>query len=166
MHTEPFKNDMANEVDTLIKNAFTNSEHGYGNEAELVTDLRNSETITFELVAFDQDKIVGHALASEATINTVKGLVLAPLSVLTTKQKQGIGTMLMEAVENIAKDNDYKFISILGDPAYYNRFGYKPSKLYNVLAPMNVPDEVFMLKVFYKNINYTGTLKYAPEFGI
>lgn len=72
----------------------------------------------------------------------------------------------MKAIESIATDNDYAFISILGYPAFYTKFGYKPAKNFNVTAPMDISDDVFMIKTFKSNIDLTGTLQHAPEFGI
>ncbi|WP_162685294.1 GNAT family N-acetyltransferase [Lactiplantibacillus plantarum] len=79
-------------------------------------------------------------------------------------QGKGVGSQLMLEIENIAQDNSYKFISILGDSHYYSRFGYKPASTYGVIAPMEVPEEVFMIKIFDQNNDYSGLLKYAPEF--
>lgn len=151
------------EIDNLVREAFTSSVHGYEGEAELTEALRNSATPSIELVAVDEDIIKGHALLSEATIGNTKGLVLAPLSVGTDYQNQGIGSALMDALDEIAIDNEYSFISILGDN-YYTQFGYTPASEMNVVAPMDVPSEYFHLKTF--GVVDTGTLVYAPEFGI
>ncbi|GIQ95777.1 GNAT family N-acetyltransferase [Lactiplantibacillus plantarum] len=164
MKTTIFKTEMTNSVDSLIRNAFKKSEHGYNGEAELTSTLRNSSTRTFERVVITDNKVVGHALLSEAKINQISGLVLAPISVLPEYQGKGVGSQLMLEIENIAQDNSYKFISILGDPHYYSRFGYKPASTYGVIAPMEVPEEVFMIKIFDQNNDYSGLLKYAPEF--
>ncbi len=49
------------QVDQLIRTAFENSEHGYGNESELVDQIRLSDTYdnTLELVAVLQNEVVG-----------------------------------------------------------------------------------------------------------
>lgn len=166
MRTTIFKTEMTNSVDSLIRNAFKKSEHGYNGEAELTLTLRNSSTKTFESVVITDNKIVGHALLSEAKINQIKGLVLAPISVLPEYQGKGIGSQLMMKIESIAQNNNYKFISILGNPHYYSRFGYKPASTYGIIAPMEVPKDVFMVKIFQQNDDYAGLLQYAPAFGL
>ncbi|AIG65574.1 GNAT family N-acetyltransferase [Weissella tructae] len=154
---------MFDDIDTLVRDAFTKSSHGYEGEAELTVALRQSETPTIELAAVDGDVVLGHALLSEATIGKTKGLVLAPLSVHTAHQNEGIGSTLMDALDEIAVDNDYAFISILGD-AYYTQFGYVPAADMKVVPPMDIPSEYFHLKAF--GPVDAGTLVYAPEFGI
>lgn len=47
-----------NEVTELIRESFSQSEHGYGNEAELVDKIRNEEGYIkdLEIVAFEDGK--------------------------------------------------------------------------------------------------------------
>ncbi|MEL5940456.1 GNAT family N-acetyltransferase, partial [Tetragenococcus halophilus] len=48
-------------VDSLIRKAFTNTEEGYGNEAELAANLRKDATYQnyLEIVALKDNTIVG-----------------------------------------------------------------------------------------------------------
>lgn len=163
-----YNETMKNEIDIVIKEAFTHTKHGYDGEVELTHALRESETPTFELVVMEGQQIVGHALLSAAKIDNDEqpGLVLAPLSVRPEYQHQGIGACLMQAIEKIIKDYDYQFISILGYPEYYHRFGYISASEFGVHAPISVPDSAFMLKLFNSAKVFHGELKYAPEFGI
>lgn len=155
--------NMFDQIDTLLREAFTASSHGYSGEAELTKALREGETPTIELVAVDGDQVMGQALLSEATVGNTKGLVLAPIAVSVDHQKQGVGSALMDELDEIATDNGYSFISILGD-AYYTQFGYSPAAVIDVVAPMDVPSEYFHIKPF--GPVDAGTLVYAPEFGI
>jgi predicted N-acetyltransferase YhbS len=159
---------MTEQITHLVFEAFQTSEHGYDGEAELTSQLRDSKTPTYEWVMIMNDTIVGHALLSEATVGSEVGLVLAPLSVAPDYQKQGIGTALIKQIESFAEENDYPFISILGNPDYYGRFDYVPANKYNVLAPFDVSEKYFMLKLINKQkaFNVTGTLSYAQAFGI
>lgn len=155
--------EMFEQIDRLLRDAFTDSDHGYSGEAELTQALRESDTPTIELIAWDENIVKGHALLSEAMVGNTKGLVLAPIAVRVANQKEGIGSALMDELDEIAADNDYAFISILGD-AYYTQFGYSPAAVIDVLPPMDVPSEYFHIKPF--GPVDTGTLVYAPEFGI
>lgn len=85
-------------VTALIQTAFTASEHGYGGEVGLVNELRKDATYqaTLEVVAVDQQTIMGHGLLSEIQIGEHRGLALAPLAVLPTQQRQGIGGKLFK----------------------------------------------------------------------
>lgn len=162
-----YQPSMADQVTTLITSAFTNTDHGYDGEAELTTALREGQAKTFEIVAlYEENQVTGHALLSEATVGNVTGLVLAPLSVQVEHQHQGIGSGLMKAIEEVATQNDYSFISILGYPDYYQKFGYVPANEFNVKAPMEVPNEFFLMKILQDQVELNGTLKYAHQFGI
>ncbi|MEK0174646.1 N-acetyltransferase [Tetragenococcus halophilus] len=160
-------------VDSLIRKAFTNTEEGYGNEAELAANLRKDATYQnyLEIVALKDNTIVGYGLLSEVgvyedSILLSTGLCLAPLAVLPEMQKQGIGAMLLEELEIRAKKENYPFISILGHPAYYSKFGYQLASHFNIQAPFPVPDDVYFVKELYpaslKNVE--GTVCYLDAF--
>lgn len=159
-------------IDALIRNAFTNTENGYGNEAALVDAIRKSQQYIrdLEIVAIEDDTIIGHGLLSEVAIvnqnYSYTGLVLAPLEVAADHQGKGIGKKLMEELEMRAQYLDYPFISILGHADYYRKFGYVPASKFNVNAPFDVPDEVFMLKPLYDGglTNISGVIKYSKAF--
>lgn len=159
-------------IDSLLREAFTHSEHSYGNEAELVQAIRQTDAYLpdLELVALKEETIVGHALGSEVTILTdqqpITGLVLAPLAVSVSQQRKGIGTALLNELEQRATKHNYPFISILGSPDYYGAFGYVPASQFAVQAPFDVPDEAFMIKPLYPHAldNAAGTLTYSSAF--
>ena len=160
------------EVAELIRESFSQSEHGYGNEAELVDKIRNEEGYIkdLEIVAFEDGKITGHGLLSEVSIvnqsQSFKGLVLAPLDVLPAYQGKGIGAAILLELEKRAKILDYSFISILGHESYYPRFGYVPSSQYQIQAPFEVPNENFMIKELIDGRleGKSGVIQYSEAF--
>jgi putative acetyltransferase len=81
------------------------------------------------LVAEDNGQIVGHAFFSRYTVRIlnqdVAGVNLAPLAVLPTHQKQGIGKILIEEGHHIARRKGAALAFLLGHHTYYPRFGYK-----------------------------------------
>ena len=151
---------------------FSQSEHGYGNEAELVDKIRNEEGYIkdLEIVAFEDGKITGHGLLSEVSIvnqsQSFKGLVLAPLDVLPAYQGKGIGAAILLELEKRAKILDYSFISILGHESYYPRFGYVPASQYQIQAPFEVPNENFMIKELIDGRleGKSGVIQYSEAF--
>lgn len=160
------------QIDQLIRTAFTHSEYGYNNEAELVTAIRATESYhkELELVAVEEGEVIGHGLLSEAAIHspqqTLTGLVLAPIEVAVAKQGKGIGRALMKELEERAINYGYPFISILGSPTYYASFGYLPASQFSITAPFDVPDEAFMIKALSTQslADFPGTLRYSPAF--
>ena len=157
-------------VADLIQAAFTSSEHGYTGEAELVTALRADPTYQaeLELVAIQDQQLVGHGLLSKIQIGSQIGLALAPLSVRPANQQQGIGSQLIAALEQRARQLGYPLISILGDPDYYGRFGYQPAINYQITAPFEVPTNVYLVKALLPDglAKAQGTVQYRPAFGL
>src|SRR5690606_25411193 len=66
--------------------------------------------------------IVGHLALSPVTA-PFPALALAPLAVAPSQQRRGIGSALVAAAQALRPDAT---IIVLGDPAYYGRFGFRP----------------------------------------
>lgn len=172
MIIRPIKNTDFTEVDKLIRNAFTQSEHGYGNESELVDKIRKDKSYIpeLELVALENNTIIGYGLLSQVKIvndsQEYLGLVLAPLATLPECQGQGIGGKLLTNLEDRAESLGYNYISILGHAKYYPRFGYVPASKYHIKAPFDVPDEAFMIKALTPSglDGTSGTVQYSKAF--
>jgi putative acetyltransferase len=139
------------------------------NEALLVEKLRKSREI-ISLIAIEHDKIVGHVLFSNATIEnsdeSFSVLVLAPVAVLPEFQNQGIGTQLIKNGIKKARKRGYSLVTVLGHPNYYPRFGFKPAKEHGIESPFNVPEDAFMvLELIPGTLNHiNGVLKYPNAF--
>ena len=90
---------------------------GQATEADLVDEIRLSCPDCLSLVAED-DTIVGHVLFSPAIVETpgktVVGMGLAPMSVLSDRQGQGIGTELVETAVAILRERGCPFVIVLG----------------------------------------------------
>ncbi len=153
-------------------NAFRHSDHGYQNEAELVDKIRQEATYEpdLEVVAEEACQLLGHGLLSQVQIvnkdQTFTGLVLAPLAVLPERQGQGIGGKILQELEKRAVTHSYEFISILGHPDYYPRFGYQKASLYEITAPFPVPDAAFLIKALTPKglAGVHGKVRYAKAF--
>lgn len=122
----------------LIEKAFENEATSEHTEQILVSNLRRSNSFNkkLSLVAEVNNEIVGHILLSEVEIkdkkNSTKSLVLSPVSVLPYHQKKGVGKELIEAAHEIAKEIGYKSAVLIGDAAYFSKFGYKPAEEFNI----------------------------------
>lgn len=157
------------EVYGLITEAFTTAEHADGNEQNLVVALRQGHAFIPELslVAEVDKKLVGHILFTKATVNHETVLVLAPLSVMPSYQKQGVGTALIVEGHKIAKNLGYPYSFVLGSETYYPRVGYLPAEQFGVEVPSGIPTENFMAMQLQEKANLLcGALAYAEEFGI
>lgn len=95
-------------------------------EADLVDGLRRDGALTVSLVAEVDGRIVGHVALSRLK-SPPRALALAPVAVVTDRQRQGVGSALVrEAIKRATAAEDADVIFVLGEPAYYSRFGFAP----------------------------------------
>lgn len=109
-------------ISGLIRAAFG----GQDDEAILVRQLRTEGAMLVELAAVADGVPVGHiAFSRLATQPKFLALVaLAPLSVTPARQGRGIGSALARAGLEACRTQGIAAVAVLGDPAYYGRFGF------------------------------------------
>jgi len=106
-------------------------------QATLVKELIKDRDDIVNLVAEDS-VIVGHVLVSPVTLEPDPGLScgqVSPLSVLPDFQSRGIGSSLMRTVIGKSKEKGLDALFLLGDPNYYQLFGFLASKVRSSYGP-------------------------------
>lgn len=105
----------------LIRAAF-----GGKDEARLVEGLRADGAVVAELAALEDGQAVGHVLFSalRAAPATLAVAALAPVAVTPERQRVGIGGVLIRAGLELCRERRIEAVAVLGDPAYYARFGF------------------------------------------
>jgi putative acetyltransferase len=93
-------------------------------EAELVSHLDHGGHVVASLVAEEAGKVVGHILFSRLATSGPVGAALAPVAVMPDFQGLGIGSALVWAGLDACEKRDYAFLVVLGDPDFYQRFGF------------------------------------------
>ncbi|MGG0255941.1 N-acetyltransferase [Bacillus toyonensis] len=164
------KNDYR-KTEEVVKEAFLNEEFSDKKEHELVKRIRECDAFIPELsiVAVDKE-IVGHIMLSKITIEqggtTVDSLALAPVSIAPSHQKKGIGGKLITVALEKAKELGYGSVVVLGHPEYYPKFGFERASQWNIKAPFEVPDEVFMVMELRENTlqGVEGIVQYSSAF--
>ncbi|MGD6846551.1 GNAT family N-acetyltransferase [Rossellomorea aquimaris] len=160
-------------TEEMIKQAFLHEEYSDKKEHLLVNKIRKSDAFIPELslVAIHQSHgVVGHILLSKITIvdhDIVEdSLALAPVSVAPSFQKKGIGSQLIRAALQKAKELGYHSVIVLGHKDYYPKFGFKKAALWNIKPPFEVPDEVFMAMELTEHSleNVEGVVQYSKAF--
>ncbi|MFH1805257.1 MAG: N-acetyltransferase [Pseudomonadota bacterium] len=129
-------------------------------EADIVERLRTDGALILSLVAEDAGEVIGYLAASMAQIGTQEdwGLI-GPLAVLPSRHRQGIGTALMaEALRRLRATS--RGAALVGDPAYYSRFGFR---VFPGLTVTGCPPEVVQALPF-DNIEPHGELIHHPAF--
>ena len=138
-------------------------------EADLVDALRRREETLISLVAEHNGLVVGHILFSPVTLSghpALKIMGLAPMAVLPSEQRRGIGSALVRAGLDRCKQSGFSAAVVLGHPAYYPRFGFTPASRFAIKSEYDVPDEAFMALEFEPGILHdkSGTVCYHPAF--
>lgn len=142
--------------------AFLEAPHTEHTEHFIVKALRESGALSISLVAEDEGNIVGHVALSPVSISddTDGWFGLGPISVLPNNQSKGIGSKLMSAAIQELKKIKAKGCVLLGDPNYYNRFGFKQKK---GLELPSVPHEYFQALLFQGDLPQ-GIVTYHESF--
>lgn len=135
---------------------------GQSAEAELVEELRECGDSAISLVADDGGRIVGHVLLSKVGAS-FPALALAPVSVIPTSQRKGIGSALVNGAVNRARSEGWAAIFVLGDPVYYERFGFDRNAAAGFASPY-AGGHFMMLKLSPSLIITTGELHYPSAF--
>jgi len=139
-------------------------------ESVLVAKLRAEGSVIVALVAIENGRILGHILFSELPVDVdgevLRGAALAPLAVLSERQGQGIGTALVHAGLAACRKRGLAATVVLGDPAYYPRFGFSAAAARNLRAPFRGPAFMAMELAPGCLEGVTGTVRYAEAFGL
>ena len=109
---------------------------GREDEARLVERLRAEDDVVLEMVAEVEGAVAGHILFSRLWADH-HGLfaALAPLSVRPDRQNAGLGSALVTSGLSNVREYGCHGVLVLGDPAYYGRFGFKSETAARVKAP-------------------------------
>ena len=141
-------------------------------EAPLVDELRADADAwipDLSLVAVDaDDRVVAHVVCSRAWVGEghQPALGLGPIGVLPELQGEGIGSALVRAAITIAEERLEPLIGLLGNPAYYGRFGFVRSTDHGIDAPDPTWGEFFQVRLLTDHdATISGTFRYAPAFG-
>jgi putative acetyltransferase len=155
---EPEKPEDTKTIQALIALAF-----GQEDEAVLVDKLRENGDLTHSLIARDETgNIIGY-LALSRLKSPEKSLALAPVAVHPAHQKQGIGDALIRKAIDDARKEGEALIFVLGDPAYYTRFGFSTE----TAAPFDClyAGPYFMARELGEKSAEIAPVHYADAFG-
>lgn len=143
---------------------------GRDDEANLVDALRDGGHVRISLVAEEDGRIVGHVLFGELSIETgagaVEALALAPMAVIPSHQRRGIGSMLVREGLRTCTEAGYRIVVVLGHPEFYPRFGFSADRASRLKSPFSGPAFMAIELVPGALEGVDGEVRYPPPFGL
>lgn len=134
----PERTDDATAIRALVAAAFMPDD----DTADFVDAVRTRAEICLAEVAVAEGAIIGHAQWCAAPLivdgTALKAAYLSCLSVEPGLQKRGIGSRLVRSGLKRLADNGYVAATLLGDPAYYGRFGFSSALAERIEAPQSM----------------------------
>jgi putative acetyltransferase len=149
-------------IHQVTEQAFFSAPHTDHTEQFIVDALRRAGALTISRVAKADGEIIGHVAISPVTISggATGWFGLGPISVLPEFQGLGIGSKLMQSSLAALEAMEASGCVVLGDPAYYGRFGFK---VVDGLVFPGVPAEYFQALSFSDEFP-TGEVSYHEAF--
>ncbi|MDG4670939.1 N-acetyltransferase [Shinella sp. 838] len=162
MFLRPERPEDVDAIRTLTETAFKTAPHADGTEHIIIDRLRAAGALTLSLVMEADGAIVGHVAFSPVTVSdgSTDWYGLGPISVDPARQGEGIGGRLIGEGLQRLKALGATGCVLLGDPAYYSRFGFVADPK---LTLDGVPPEYFM-RVAFSPVYGGGTVSYHPGF--
>jgi putative acetyltransferase len=117
------------------------------------------------LVAVIDGGVAGHVVCTRGYVDGAPALGLGPISVLPARQGAGVGQALMHAVLGAADARGEPLVAVLGDPAYYRRFGFVAAGELGIVAPDARWADNFQVRPLASYVpQLCGTFRYATPF--
>ena len=147
----------------VVAAAFDGHPHSDGSEPGIVDALRADGDLAISLIAEEGGAIVGHVAFSPVSVSDgCQGWFgLGPAAVDPARQGEGIGTALIERGLDLLRDRGAAGCVVLGNPAYYARFGFAHDPALTYPGP---PPEYFQ-RLVIGNSGAQGVVAYAGAFG-
>ena len=136
-------------------------------EARLLDDLRrcNGWIPALSWVAVTDGVVVGHNVCTRGHVGDVACVGLGPIAVAPNAQRSGCGSALMHAMIGAADASGEPLIAVLGDPAFYSRFGFVTSTDLGIDPPEAAWSVHFQVRTLNAwNPTISGSFRYATPF--
>jgi putative acetyltransferase len=137
-------------------------------EARLVDALREGGYARVSLVAEAEGRVVGHILFSALRIATLRGnieaLALAPMAVVPSHQRKGIGSSLVREGLRTCREAGHRIVIVVGHPEFYPRFGFSAKRAEPFTSRYSGP--AFMAVELVPNTleGIEGEVRFPPPF--
>jgi putative acetyltransferase len=143
---------------------------GRPDEARLVDALHASVAPLVSLVAEEGGRLVGHALFSPVAIEGAPAApaccALGPIGVEPEAQGRGAGAALVRAGLARCRERGFGVAFVLGNPAYYGRFGFGPAAPLGLRYGVDALEPAFQVQELVPGAlaGRRGVVRYAEAF--
>ncbi len=152
----------------LVRSAFATRGHDGEEEVAIVRKTWEMQAAPAELdlVAVDADRVVGHALGARGRLAGREAIGLAPLAVAPDRQRQGVGTALVNELVARAEAQHWPLVVLLGSPRYYGRLGFEPAARFGITyagTPSGHPEAFQVRRLAAYDSSWRGEFRYCWE---
>ncbi|KVO24028.1 GCN5 family acetyltransferase [Burkholderia ubonensis] len=137
-------------------------------EQRIVDALRADGWLSVSLVAERDERVIGHVAFSPVTIGAIGDggesgwYGLAPLAVLPDCQRRSVGAGLVRTGLDALRRLGARGCVVLGEPAYYARFGFGPAG--DIVFPQAPPEYLMVLPFDAAAPSPAGEVRYHASF--
>jgi putative acetyltransferase len=134
----------------LVRVAFETAQISNGEEQNFVNHLRAGGNYIPELalVAEEDGQLIGHIMLTKTSITgddrEFPTLLLGPIAVVLERRNKGVGSRLIQESSRLARELGHQSAILVGNPAYYHRFGFKTAADFGIRNANGIPDEYVM----------------------
>jgi putative acetyltransferase len=132
----------------------------------LVDALRAAGRLAVSLVAEVDGTVVGHVGFSPVTSACgAVGAGLAPVAVAEAQRRRGVAAALVRAGLEGCRAAGFGWAVVVGDPAYYGRFGFRPAGACGLADEYGAGAAFQAVELAAGGLPVgAGLIRYAPEF--
>lgn len=130
-------------------------------EADLAEKLRAEAYSEIELVAASQGEIVGYVILSRMA-KPGGALGLGPVATKAGLEGMGVASSLIESALALAAAADWQLVFLLGEPRFYERFGFSAEDAARFESAYNSP--YWQVALLSEDAPAAGEADYAPPF--
>lgn len=98
---------------------------GPGRFAKTAERLRERAVMAAGFIAHDDGRVVGSVRLWSITVGGLDALFLGPIAVTEDHRRSGLGADLVNACIGEAQHRSVGGVLLVGDPAYFSRFGFQ-----------------------------------------
>lgn len=133
----PLRIDAETPADATAVEALVLAAFGPGRFAKTAERLRERSRVAAAFVARDAGRVIGSVRLWALTVGGEPALFLGPIAVAADNRRSGLGAELVQACVDHARTAGGGGILLVGDRAYFERFGFRPAPDVRLPGPVD-----------------------------